>query len=131
MARDANSGPLTAWQVSRIRNYIDEHLSERIQVKDLSAVALLSRSHFCRVFKSTMDETPHNYVIRRRLDRAQSIMLTSDASLCEIALRCGFSDQAHFCRRFRDATGQSPSAWRRMRLKVSGDAVDTSSMITN
>jgi AraC-like DNA-binding protein len=131
MARDTSLGALTAWQVSRIRNYIDEHLSERILVKDLSAVALRSKAHFCRTFKSTMGETPRSYITRRRLDRAQSMMLSSDVPLCEVALQCGFSDQAHFCHRFRNATGQSPSAWRRGRLKVSGEgAVDTSSAIT-
>ncbi len=117
-ARHAKLGELTAWQLNRVRSYIDEHLSERIYVKDLSAVARRSTAHFCRAFKCTMGETPHSFITRRRLDRAQSMMLTSDAPLAEIALQCGFADQAHFCNRFRCATGQSPAAWRRERLGV-------------
>ncbi len=120
VARDTNLGELAAWQLNRVRSYIDQHLSERIYVKDLSAVARRSTAHFCRAFKSTMGETPHGYVTRRRLDRAQWMMLTSDAPLSDIALQCGFSDQAHFCNRFRYATGKSPAAWRRERLEVSG-----------
>jgi len=113
--RDGSLGELAGWQVRRVRAYIDEHLSERIHVKDLSAVARRSTAHFCRAFKRTLGETPHNYVTRRRLDRAQRLMLTGDAPLSEIAIVCGFSDQAHFCNRFREATGRSPAAWRRER----------------
>ncbi len=120
MVRDTHLGELASWQLSRVRGYIDEHLAERIYVKDLSAVARRSTAHFCRAFKCTMGETPHSYITRRRLDRAQLMMLTSDAPLSEIALQCGFSDQAHFCNRFRCATGQSPAAWRRERLEVNG-----------
>ena len=113
--RDTCLGELAAWQVSRVRAYIDEHLTERIHVKDLSAVARRSTAHFCRAFKKTLGETPHSYITRRRLHQAQHLMLTSDAALSEIAVHCGFSDQAHFCNRFREATGQSPAAWRRER----------------
>ena len=116
--RDSNVGELAAWQLRRVRCYIDERLSERISVKDLSALVRRSTTHFCRAFKFSMGETPHSYITRRRLARAQK-MLMSDAPLCEIALLCGFADQAPFCNRFRCATGQSPAAWRRKHLEVS------------
>lgn len=118
--REGNLGELAGWQVNRVRAYIDEHLSERIQVKDLSAVARRSTAHFCRSFKRTLGETPHTYITRRRLDQAQRLMLTGDAPLSEIAMHCGFSDQAHFCNRFREATGESPAAWRRERRENTG-----------
>jgi transcriptional regulator GlxA family with amidase domain len=54
-------------------------------------------------------------VVRRRLQRAGHLMITSTASLSEIALNVGFSDQAHLCRLFRQAFGQSPANWRRER----------------
>jgi len=113
--QDASMGGLAAWQVGRVRAYIDEHLSGRIHVKDLGAVARRSTAHFCRAFKQTTGETPHSYITRRRVARAEHLMLASDASLSDIAVQCGFSDQAHFCNRFRDATGQSPALWRRER----------------
>jgi AraC-like DNA-binding protein len=118
--RGGTLGELAGWQVSRVRAYIDEHLSERIQVKDLSAVARRSTAHFCRSFKRTLGETPHTYITRRRLDQAQRLMLTGDAPLSEIALLCGFSDQSHFCNFFRKAAGQSPAAWRRERRESRG-----------
>ncbi len=123
---DTNLDALAGWQLRRVRNYIDEHLADRIYVKDLSAVARRSTAHFSRAFKSTMGETPKSYVTRRRLERAQWMMLIGDAPLRDIAVLCGFSDQAHFCKRFRHATGQSPAAWRRERIEVIVGAVDTS-----
>jgi AraC family transcriptional regulator len=118
--KDSSFGELAPWQVSRVRTYIDAHLADRIHVKDLSHVARRSTAHFCRAFKRTMGETPHSYVTRRRVDEAGRLMLTGDAPLSEIALLCGFSDQAHFCNRFRLATGQSPAAWRRERIDGAG-----------
>jgi AraC-like DNA-binding protein len=72
-----------------------------------------SEAHFARSFRLTFGESPHAFVVRRRLELAARYMLQTEMDLSEIALRCGFSDQAHLCRRFREATGQSPAAWRR------------------
>lgn len=112
---ETDGGGLASWQVRRVTDYIDEHLSEHIPVKELGEVARRSASHFCRAFKRTMGETPYSFITRRRLATAERMMLTSDAPLSEIAIVCGFSDQSHFCNRFREATGQSPAAWRRNR----------------
>src|SRR5579859_105137 len=76
--QDASMGGLAAWQVGRVRAYIDEHLSGRIHVKDLGAVARRSTAHFCRAFKQTTGETPHSYITRRRVARAEHLMLASD-----------------------------------------------------
>lgn len=111
--RNASTGELASWQISRVQAYVDSRLSERIHVGDLSRVVRRSTAHFCRAFKRTTGETPHSYIIGRRLRQAEILMLVSDAPMSEIAIRCGFSDQAHFCNRFRLATGQSPAAWRR------------------
>lgn len=110
-----NPGALAAWQINRVTRHIDEHLAERINVEELSRIARRSTAHFCRAFKRSMGETPHHFVTRRRLRRAQQLMLSGQESLSEIAVACGFSDQAHFCNRFREAFGISPAAWRRER----------------
>jgi AraC family transcriptional regulator len=104
---------LAAWQITRVRAFIDENLHRTIHAKDLSAVARRSTAHFSRSFKQVFGEPPHAYVVRRRLERACHLMITSSASLSEIALSVGFSDQAHLSRLFRQALGQSPSSWRR------------------
>jgi AraC family transcriptional regulator len=81
----------------------------------LSAVARRSPAHFSRSFKLTFGEPPHAYVVKRRLEKACHLMVTSSASLSEITLNGGFSDQAHLCKLFRRAFGQSPASWRRER----------------
>jgi len=108
-------GGLVAWQIARVRAYIDSHLHRTIHIRDLSAVARRSPAHFSRKFKSAFGDSPHAYVVRRRLEKACHLMMTSAASLSEIALSVGFSDQPHLCRLFRRAFSQSPASWRRER----------------
>jgi len=108
-------GGLAAWQIARVRAYIDSNLHRTIHIRDLSAVARRSPAHFSRKFKVAVGESPHAYVVRRRLERACHLMMTSAEPLSEIALSVGFSDQAHLCRLFRQAFGQSPANWRRER----------------
>ena len=111
-------GGLAAWQILRVRTFIDNNLHRAIHIRDLSAVARRSPAHFSRKFKLAVGESPHAYVVRRRLERACHLMMTSTASLSEIALSVGFSDQAHLCRLFRQAFGQSPANWRRERASA-------------
>jgi AraC family transcriptional regulator len=108
-------GGLAAWQITRVRAYIDSNLHRTLHIRNLSAVACRSPAHFSRKFKLSFGESPHAYVVRRRLERACHLMMTSAASLSEMALSVGLSDQAHLCRLFRRAFGQSPASWRRER----------------
>jgi AraC family transcriptional regulator len=112
-ANGSRSGGLAGWQVARVRAFVDENLHTTIRTRHLSAIARLSTWHFSRSFKQAFGEPPHAYVVRRRLEWACRLMITSSASLSEIAMSVGFSDQAHLCRLFSQALGQSPSSWRR------------------
>jgi AraC family transcriptional regulator len=104
---------LLAWQARKVRDYIDSHITGPILVADLCALVQRSAAHFSRSFKCTFGESPHSFVVRRRVELAAHCMLTTDASLSDIALQCGFADQAHFSKHFRHAAGQTPAAWRR------------------
>jgi AraC family transcriptional regulator len=115
-----SGGGLTAWQARRLTVFIDARLDQSIRIKELSEVSKLSTAYFCRAFKKTFNETPHSYIVRRRLANAEILMLTSDFSLSDIAIRCGFTDQAHLCKLFRQQYAQSPAAWRRQRTETSG-----------
>ncbi|PMX44440.1 helix-turn-helix transcriptional regulator, partial [Pseudomonas sp. MPR-R2A6] len=79
----------------------------------LAGVVRLSTGHFCRAFKVTVGETPHAFLIRRRIRRAQTLMLTTKDSLSHIACTCGLTDQAHLTRLFRRMVGDTPLSWRR------------------
>ncbi|MBB3149550.1 AraC-like DNA-binding protein [Phyllobacterium trifolii] len=114
-AQGFRTGGLAGWQIARVRYFIDMNLHRTIHASDLSAVARRSTAHFSRSFKRAFGEPPHAYVVRRRLEEACHLMLTSSASLSEIALSVGFSDQAHLSKLFRQAFAQSPAKWRRER----------------
>lgn len=110
---------LSPWQIRKVTCHIEAHLHQPIRNEDLATIARLNLSYFGRAFRISFGEPPHEFVIRRRVERAQGLMLSSDASLSEIALDCGLSDQAHLCRLFRRVAGQSPGAWRRARRGAS------------
>jgi AraC family transcriptional regulator len=114
-------GRLLAWQARKVRDYIESHITGPLFVADLGALIQRSEAHFSRSFKRTFGESPHSYVVRRRIELAAQYMLTTDASVSDIALRCGFADQAHLCKQFRQATGETPAAWRRAYRSYHGE----------
>ena len=105
---------LAAWQTKRALAYIDANLGSKIRTADLAKMAALSVSYFYRAFKHSLGSSPMQYVGMRRLEHAKSMMRSSKGSLAEIALACGFADQAHLNRRFREVVGVSPGRWRRV-----------------
>jgi AraC family transcriptional regulator len=114
-------GGLPAWQMRKVIAHVEANLSRGIKVQELASLLRLSASHFCRAFKSAFGATPRDYVIRRRIEVAQAMMLTTSEPLYSIALSCGMCDQQHFTRSFRRIVGETPSMWRRTRrgsLKV-------------
>jgi AraC family transcriptional regulator len=104
---------LRAWQARRVREYIDAHIGDRILISDLSNIVQRSESHFVRAFKQSFGLTPHTYLVKCRVELASHLMRVSADSLSSIAVMCGFTDQSHLCRLFRQCMGQSPAAWRR------------------
>jgi AraC family transcriptional regulator len=108
-------GGLAPWQVRRVTTHVETNLDTAITTKDLAMLARLSLFHFCRAFRDSFGESPHGYVTRRRVERAQGLMLTTNATLGQIAAECGFTDQAHLSRLFRRIVGESPGVWRRAR----------------
>jgi AraC family transcriptional regulator len=106
---------LAPWQVRAVLAHIEANLALSIRNKDLAMVAGLSEFHFNVAFRRSTGRSPHVYVVRRRMELAQGLMLSTAKSLSEIAAECGFADQPHFTRLFRRVVGESPAAWRRPR----------------
>jgi len=111
-ARPARGG-LTPWQKRKVQRTIEEGLEGSLPIEALAKLVSLSASYFCRAFKESFGETPHAYIIKRRVERARTLMLTTSESLSQIALASGLADQAHLCHCFRRVTGMTPAAWRR------------------
>jgi AraC family transcriptional regulator len=106
-------GGLRAWQARKVCAYIDSHITGPLLVAELGELVQLSEAYFSRAFRRTFGKSPHAFVIRRRVELAAQYMLQTEAPLIDIALQCGFTDQPHLCKHFRQTTGQTPAAWRR------------------
>jgi len=114
-SRDRCRGGLAPWQIRCVTTHIEGHLSDSIRCEDLSNLVNLSLSHFMRAFRDSFGCPPHAYLMKRRMERAQGLMLTTDTALGAIALECGLADQSHLSRLFQRFVGESPAAWRRAR----------------
>jgi AraC-like DNA-binding protein len=114
---DTRSGParggLAPWQKRKIQSYVAERLGDPLHVEELARLVSLSTNHFSRAFKESFGVPPHAFIIKARVERAGDLLLTTTERIAEIALSCGFADQAHLCHCFRRAVGMSPAAWRR------------------
>ena len=106
---------LPGWRSRRVIAHVEANLSRAIPIPELARLVSLSGSHFCRAFKRTFGTSPRAYVLRRRIELAQGLMLTTRDPLSSIALRCGMCDQAHFTRSFHRIVGETPYSWRRAR----------------
>jgi AraC-like DNA-binding protein len=106
-------GGLSGGTMRRVREYVEVHLSEGLNLGRLAAVAGLSVHHFAREFKQSAGVTPHRYLTQKRVERAQEMLARTDLSLAEIAYATGFSDQGHLTRHFRQTLGTTPGAFRR------------------
>jgi transcriptional regulator of acetoin/glycerol metabolism len=105
-------GGLSAGAMRRIREYMELHLGQSIDLSMLAGVAGLSVHHFARQFKQSIGVTPHHYLTQKRVERAQEMLAQTDLSLSEIAYAAGFSDQSHLTRHFRHMLGTTPREFR-------------------
>lgn len=113
-AVEPDVGGLPAWKTRRVLAHIDASLDGVIYNTELARIANLSVSHFGRSFRKTFGQPVHVYVLGRRVALAQVLMLESRQALADIALACGFSDQAHMTRVFGRMVGVTPHRWRQM-----------------
>lgn len=110
-------GGLPDKALQRVTRYIDEHAGDCLDLAALGRAAGLSSSHFGRLFKASMDMTPHEYVMRRRVTKAEELLQQTDKKEVEIAFLCGFSDDTLMARWFRRVMGCRPSEIRAQRLQ--------------
>lgn len=115
-ASDRERPPWQGLSEARLRavlEYVDGNLDQPIRLVDMAAQAGLSQYHFCRTFRAATGLPPHRFVLARRIEVAQEGLRNGSLSIQEVAFSVGFADAGQFAKRFRKATGRSPSEFRR------------------
>jgi AraC family transcriptional regulator len=105
-------GGLSRSRLNRVLEYINANLNDKLELGVLAEVVGLNLYHFARAFKQSTGETPHQYVLRRRIERAKEFLRYSQLPVIEASARTGFVDQSHFSKVFRRIVGVAPSEYR-------------------
>lgn len=104
--------PMYSNEVSKMKNYIDTHISENVTTEKLASIIFKSKSQATRIFKAEMNTTPYDYLLERRFAQAKSLLQSTNLLIKEIAYRCGFTDEHYFSDIFKRKCGTTPGEYR-------------------
>ncbi|NER08615.1 MAG: helix-turn-helix transcriptional regulator, partial [Okeania sp. SIO3C4] len=108
----AFSRSFTSTHYKKVFDFVARNFGQPIPVENLAAQAGISTYHFSRLFKQVIGTSPHQFVIAYRVEQGKKMLADRDRPMIDIALSCGFSDQAHFSRMFKKVEGVTPKVWR-------------------
>jgi AraC family transcriptional regulator len=114
-AERPKGGELARWRLKRAVDYFEAQIGRPVSLAAVAASAGLTRMHFAAQFRAATGLSPHEYFLRRRIERAQEMLAETGMSLVDIALSVGFQTQSHFTTVFKRYAGQPPRAWRESR----------------
>jgi AraC family transcriptional regulator len=103
---------LARWRLRRAIEFVETNLANSISSSEIAGAAGLTRMHFAAQFKAATGLRPHEYLLRRRVERAQEMLVQTDMSVVDVALSVGFQSQSHFTVVFNRFVGRPPHAWR-------------------
>ena len=103
---------LAPFQLRQVLDLINDSLSEEISLLELAGFLNLSQFHFCREFKKSVGVTPHHYIMQQRVKMAKRVLKQQNLPIAEVAVECGFSNQSHLGRVFKQHTGTTPRRFR-------------------
>ena len=109
-------GGLAPWQERRCKELMNSRIGAQISLRELAKECRLSISHFAAAFRQSTGESPHRWLMKRRVEIAKEMLLSPGLPLSAIAVDCGFADQSHLTRVFTVMVGASPGVWRRARM---------------
>ncbi|AQH04138.1 AraC family transcriptional regulator (plasmid) [Burkholderia sp. KK1] len=116
VTRGREPSALPQWRINRVSEFVDAHLAENISLADIAASTGLTRMHFAAQFRRATGMRPHEYLLQKRIERAQELLRTSKHSMLDVALGCGFRSQAHFTTVFKRLVGATPKHWQTITL---------------
>jgi len=105
-------GGLNSARLRRIKELVDAKMEGDLSLEEMAQSVGLSTAHFARMFRKSTGRTPHQFVLRQRVDRAKGMLRAPDARVLDVALACGFKTQQHFAQVFRGVWGVSPTEYR-------------------
>ncbi|MDL2406932.1 AraC family transcriptional regulator [Rhizobium calliandrae] len=114
--KQLSRGGLAPWQLRRSQGFMIEHIADSISLQALAELTGVSLAHFSRAFKSSTGQSPYQWLIAARIDKAKQLLLDKTLPIAEISIALGFCDQAHLTRTFLKAVGTTPLAWQRSHL---------------
>lgn len=105
-------GGLLPWHLQRVFAHVRENLAQDLSVAEMARVVAMSQYYFSKLFKTSTGTTPHQYVMRQRVERAQELLQQTPIPLADIATQVGFGTQSHFTSVFRHIVGITPNRYR-------------------
>lgn len=106
-------GGLGSARLRRIKELVHAQMGDDLSLDEMAQSIGLSTAHFARMFRKSTGETPHQFVLRQRVERAKAMLRAPDARVLDVAVACGFKTQQHFAQVFVDVCGVSPTQCRR------------------
>ena len=105
-------GGLGSARLRKIKELVHAKMEDDLSLDEMAQSVGLSTAHFARMFRKSTGQTPHQFVLRQKLERAKSILRDPDARVLDVAVSCGFKTQQHFAQAFREVLGVSPTEYR-------------------
>src|SRR6266481_1207074 len=105
-------GGLGCARLRRIKEFVDAKMEDELTLREMAQSVGLSTAHFSRMFRKSTGETPHQFLLRQRVERAKEMLRSADARVMDVAVACGFKTQQHFAQIFRHECGASPTEYR-------------------
>ena len=105
-------GGLGSARLRRIKEFVDARIEDELTLCEMAQAVELSPAHFSRMFRKSTGETPHQFFLRQRLERAKEMLRSADGRVLDVAVACGFKSQQHFAQAFRNVCGASPTEYR-------------------
>src|SRR5215472_15973402 len=106
-------GGLSPARLRRVKEFVHAKMEDELQLSVLAQSVGLSTPHFSEMFRKSTGETPHQFVLRIRVERAKEMLRSAESRVLDVAIACGFKTQQHFARVFRHVCGTSPTEYRR------------------